>query len=103
MRVAKGFAPLAKGFGVALPEGAADDRADLAEVLLPEAAHGRGRSAQAQARSLHRRALVEGNCVPVGGDLHLVEPLLGGPPGPFAAAEVDLDQVRVRSSGEELE
>src|SRR5919106_1557628 len=72
--------------GVAVREGGADDRAHLAEIVLVEAAHGHGRRSEADSRSLHRRALVEGNGVPVHRDLDLVEALLRRPTRPLAPA-----------------
>ena len=52
---------------------------------------------------LHRRPLVEGHRVAVRGDLHLVQALLRRAARPLAPAQVDLDEVGVGATGEEVE
>src|SRR4051794_3230644 len=79
---------LAEGVEIRIrAERAGDDLPHLAQVVLVEAAHGHRGGAETNAGGLHGRALVEGNGVPVGGDLHLMEPLLGRLARPVAAAE----------------
>src|SRR5918996_13331 len=100
--LAEGGAAGAQGVEVAVAEGAGDDGADLAQVVLVEAPHRDGRRAEPDAGGLHRRALVEGHRVPVRGDPHLVEPLLRRLARPVAPAQVDLEEVRVRAAREEV-
>src|SRR4051794_23172651 len=101
---AKRFATAAQGIDLRFgAERTGDDLAHLAQVALVEPAHGHRGCAEAHAGRLHRRALVEGNGVSVGRDLHLVELLLRGLARPVAGAEVHLQEVRVGSAGEDVE
>ena len=77
--------------------------ADLAEVVLVEAAHRHRRRADPDAGRDRRRPLVERDGVAVDGDLHLVQPLLRVLARPFGVAEVDLHQVRVGAAREDLQ
>ena len=84
--VAERLRPAADGSDVGVVcERVDDDRRDLAEVVLVEAAHRRGRSAEPNARRDHRRPLVERHGVAVGGQLALLEPLLRRQSGPLGA------------------
>src|SRR5205807_9674720 len=60
-------------------------------------------SADAHAARNGGRSLVEGDGVAVDGQLHLVEALLCGLPRPIRAAEVELQQMRVRPAREHVE
>ena len=67
-------------------------RADLAEVLLVEAAHRRRRRADADARRDRRRPLVERHGVAVDGQPDLVQPLLRVLARPVGRAQVELQR-----------
>ena len=78
-----------------------DDRPHLAHVVLVEAAHGRGRRADAHARGDRRRALVVRHGVAVDRDRDLVQALLGVLARPLRGAQVELQQVGVGAVGEQ--
>ena len=78
-------------------------RAHLAEVVLVEAAHRRCRRADAHTRADGGRALVERHRVAVDRQLHLVQPLFRVLARPLGVPQVDLQEVRVGSSREQVE
>ena len=79
-----------------------DHAADLVRVGLVEAAHGRGRRADADARGDRRRALVERHGVAVDGHEDVVQPLLHVLARERAVAQVELDEVRVGAARQQL-
>src|SRR6266508_3676159 len=80
-----------------------DQRANLANVVLVEAAHRHGGCADSDAGRDHRRPLVEGDGVAVRRYLDALEPLLGILATPLRLTEVHLHQVGVRTPGEDVE
>ena len=79
-----------------------DHAADLARVGLVETAHGRGRRADAHARGDGRRALVVRHGVAVDRHQHVVQPLLHVLAGELAVAQVELHEMGVGASRQEL-
>ena len=67
-------------------------RADLAEVVVVEAAHRRGRRPEPDPGGDRRWALVERHRVAVHRDRYLVQTLLGGLAGPLGGAEIELHE-----------
>ena len=86
-----------------LGERAADDPADLVEVLLVEAAHRAGGGAHPDAGRDGRRALVEGHGVAVRGDPDLGKPVFRVLARPLGLAQVELEEMRVGTAGEHVE
>src|SRR5829696_9249850 len=102
--VAESGAPGCEGRDVcALTKRLDDDLSDLGEVLLDEAAHRRRWGSDPDSRGDCRRLLVEGHRVAVHGQLDVGEPLLRVLAGPVRAAQVELEEVRVGASGEDVE
>src|SRR5215204_3228367 len=104
MLVAESDAPVCEGRDVgALTKRLDDDLSDLREVLLDEPAHGCRRGADPDSRGNGRRLLVERHRVAIHGQLDVGEPLLRVLAGPVRAAQVELEEVRVGASGEDVE
>ena len=80
-----------------------DDPPDLAEVLLVEAADGRGLRAEPDPGGDGRRALVERDGVPVRGQPDGMEPLLGVLARPLGRAQVELQEMRVGAARQEVD
>ena len=85
------------------PERLAHDPPDLPEVVRVEAPDRRRGRPDAKAGRHRRRALVEGHRVPVDGDAHLGEPLLGVLSRPLGGTQVDEKEMRVRAAGQHVE
>src|SRR5438445_1158779 len=80
-----------------------DDVADLAEVLLVHPAHRRCGGADANAAGHRGWPHVERNRVAVDRELHLVQSFLRLLAGPVRRAEIELQEVCVRSAREDVE
>ena len=87
----------------ALAERVDHDAPDLAEVVLVEPAHGRRLAADAHARGDRRRPLVEGNGVPVRRHADRVQTLLRVLARPRGLAQVELEEVGVGSTRDEVD